>query len=280
MRTVVHAFLAICLALGVAVGCGGGEGAGPGPGVAPADLAGTWRADGVTFTSRQDSSQSVDLVALGGRFTLTISTDSTYWAVTALPAQIPDIDTGHWVLAAGFLLVTDDSVPGKTSTFQVTLSGSDLTLATDEEEFDFDGDGNPDPATLTLALTRVTGPTVSDLEGSWAASVFRFVSAPVARDTIDFIAMGGGLTVDIGMYGRYTSVLTPPMGVPENDVGTVLLAADTLIVVSDSLPSDPDVFTFAMPAATRLELTGEDTIDFDGDGIEEPATVEVVLDRR
>jgi hypothetical protein len=280
MRRTAQALLLTWLAAVIAVGCGDEEGTGPGAGVAPEDLVGTWRATALTFTNPQDPSQSVDPIALGGHFTLTVAGDSTYWAVMAAPGEIPEIATGSWVIERGFLLVTDDSVPGETTAFEVSLSGSSLTLVTDEEEFDFDGDGVEEPAELRMVLLRVTGPTVADLEGTWDAEVFRFVSVPAATDTIDLIGLGGSFTVTVATYGRYTSVMTPPLGVPETDTGTMLMEADTLIVVSDTAPDEPQFLVFAMPAATRLELSGDATADFDGDGVEDPARLEAVLRRQ
>jgi hypothetical protein len=267
------------LAAALAAGCGD-NGTGPGGEVTVADLVGTWRATTFSFTSQANASQSFDLIVQGGRMTLTVASDSTYTMVLAPPGEVPDIVTGALVVEEGFLLVTDNSVPGETIAFTMNLSGNRLELVTDEAEFDFDGDGVDEPAVLTIVLQRVLGTTVADLEGSWEASEFRFISAPSAADTVDLIAAGGSFAVMIAADGRYTANMTAPGELPAIEIGTLLIEDNELILVADSDPAKPQVLTFELTAADTLELAGDETFDFDGDGTEDPAVLEVVLQRR
>lgn len=116
-------------------------------------LAGTWTATKFEFTNKSNTSQKVDLVTLGGVFTLTIDSSGAYTATIVLPGEPPDVDTGVITTITGNS-ITIDSDSDDPEVLSFTYSGNSMTLVSDNSEFDFNDDGVETPAIATIVLVR------------------------------------------------------------------------------------------------------------------------------
>ncbi len=126
-----------------------------------------------------------------------------------------------------------------------------------------------------------TGPggiTIADLAGTWDATTATFEGV-VGSGFVDVIADGGSVTLTITGDGRFTFLLTLPGESPETTSGTMHFEEDFLVMTFDDDPSDPVFFIFFFSDDT-LTLAGEDEFDFDDDGVDEPAILTLVLQRR
>ncbi len=125
------------------------------PGGSENPLAGVWNATQFMFVSTADPTVTVDKIALGGTFTLTLNGNGTYSEAGLLPGNPPKVEagTGTYVVEGTNLILTeaDDPVP---STVAFVLSDNTLTMSIPDESYDFDEDGVDEAATLELVLTR------------------------------------------------------------------------------------------------------------------------------
>jgi hypothetical protein len=275
----IHACLVGFSAVVLAAGCGGDDGTGLNADFTLADIAGTWEASEFKFTSKSNTAVSVDIVALGGDATLTVAGGGTYSLVSLVPGRAIDVVKGELSVEGGTIAVSESSGAGNRMAFQAGLSDNTLTMATGDAEFDFINNGNEEPANLQIVWNRATGTTVADLEGTWEASVFRFVSLPVRADTVDVIADGGRLTVMISDDASYSVGIAEPDELPLLETGTALIDEGRLILIGGLAPDEPQVFNFEL-AGDTLSLEGEGEFDFDADGVDDPAIVEAVLERQ
>ena len=117
-------------------------------------LAGTWEAAVFEFTSRTEPPVVRDLVSEGGSATLDLSTNGAYTLTVVPSGGEPDVSNGFMVVEGSVLLVSDTSVPGETTAYDLSFNNETLTLVTTEVGFDFDNDGVSDAATLRLVFER------------------------------------------------------------------------------------------------------------------------------
>ena len=131
----------------LAAGCGDSTG------VEVNDLAGTWVATVHVFTSVADPTQTVDIIAAGGSYSLTIRADSTFTSSFLEPGEAMETRTGTVTVVAATLTVAE-SGQGSPTAFTAVRDGNAMTLTTGDEDYDFDGDQVDDAATLRIELTR------------------------------------------------------------------------------------------------------------------------------
>jgi hypothetical protein len=270
--------VALVLSAGLVFGCDDDGGID----VTIADLVGSWIADEFGFTNQGNPAESVEFVAAGAHVTLTVAGNGRYTIAAVEPGGAADLIQGIALVEEGFLLVTDDEEPGETTAFTVELSGDMLTIFTDEVEYDFDGPPDAEePADLRGVFRFATGTTVADLVGTWEATEFRFVSSPTPTDTVDAIARGGGLSVTLSADARYSMSLTIPGELPDVSSGVAVIDGDMVYMIDGVDPQDPMAFEFGL-AGDTITMVAEDTFDFDDppDGVNEPAVVEIVLERQ
>jgi hypothetical protein len=260
----------------VTVACG--DDGGPGGNITIVDLVGTWNATTVTYTSQADGSKRVDLIAGDGRATLTISSDGRYTFALAPALGAPEVSSGFAVIESGFLLLQNVTEPGVTVAFAMTVTNGTLGLVTDEVEYDFDGNDEGEPAFLQIGLRRASGTTVGDLAGTWVADEYRLIRQPARADTVDFVAAGGSLSVSLDAVGRYTASAAEPGEPPIVESGVALVEGDRLVLIGEGAAGELTEFTYQLSGDT-LSLEGQRQYDFDDDGIEEDAIVEIVLAR-
>jgi hypothetical protein len=130
--------------------CGGDDGSGP----SESELAGTWRATKYELVSVANPSLKVDMVALGGTVTMTLSSSGAFTLVAQMPDEPAETFTGTWEASSEIL--TLDFVTGLSGDmqFDMSLSGNILTLSGADAEMDLDGDGQDEAAKVTIVLTR------------------------------------------------------------------------------------------------------------------------------
>jgi hypothetical protein len=118
------------------------------------DIAGTWIASVWVFTNPANTSQTADIMALGGSFRLVLNADSTFTStIQELADELPDVDTGTYEVV-GSLITIAESGQGSPTEFQAVRNGDSMTLTTSEADFDWDDDGQDDLASMRLVLNR------------------------------------------------------------------------------------------------------------------------------
>ena len=123
-------------------------------GLDPDDIAGTWVASVWVFTNPANTSQTADIMALGGSFMLVLDADGTFTSTIQEPGDdLADVDTGTYEVV-GSLITIAESGQGSPTEFQAIRDGDTMTLTTSEEDFDWDDDGQDDPASMRLVLNR------------------------------------------------------------------------------------------------------------------------------
>jgi hypothetical protein len=118
--------------LGCAVGCDDSAG------VAETDLVGTWEATAFKFSDFGDPVMDVDVIGMDGSVTMTVNADRTFTLTVTIVG--PEVTNGTWELQGDDLLILTDSGEVDGSELTVSLSGTRLTVYSDDVEFDF-GDG-------------------------------------------------------------------------------------------------------------------------------------------
>ena len=132
-----------------------------------------------------------------------------------------------------------------------------------------------------------TGPdwAISELAGTWNATslTFSFSGTGTVPDpnSYDVIADGGTATMVVQSNGRFTLTVMP-MGEPAESFGGRMYFEDGeffAIQFDDDPPDDPTYFGATLSGNTFSLNGGPDTAewDFDGDGIDESASVNLVL---
>jgi hypothetical protein len=116
------------------------------------DLIGTWNATEFVFSNFEDPVTDVDVIDLGGEVTIIIRADNTYTVQLELPGAEPEEVDGEWVLN-GDVLTFDEGTADET-VFNISLSGTTLTIHTEDLEFDFDEDGTDEPAQLDATFVK------------------------------------------------------------------------------------------------------------------------------
>lgn len=120
-------------------------------GVAPDDLAGTWTATAMVFSSVADPTTTVDVVTEGAALTLVLNADGTYSFVSVFPGEPDEDETGTFSVSGDVMTITPTGLDPET--FAIFRDGDTLTL-TDSDTFDF-GQGVEEDALLVITLVRL-----------------------------------------------------------------------------------------------------------------------------
>jgi hypothetical protein len=119
--------------------------------LAPADVAGTWDATSVVFTSVADpSTNSGNLITQGASLSITLAEDGSA-SLTQDDGSGPSTDTGTYTINGSDFTLTLGS---DTSTGTIDLNGDTLTIHINTGvQYSFGG-GAEEDATLVVILTR------------------------------------------------------------------------------------------------------------------------------
>ncbi len=140
-------------------------------------------------------------------------------------------------------------------------------------------------AVLLAALTfgcnngKSTGPgnvTLADMIGSWIATKFEFKSKADGNLKVDIISKGGTFTLTISADNQVILVAMFPGQAPETDMGTISVEGDSLFL---DLEDDDIKAAYTLFGNTLQLSVGDAEYDFNEDGTDEPATVEILLNR-
>ncbi len=150
-RVLAIAVRAIVLVLtGVAVSCGG-DSSGPSETPGPDFMVGDWIATVLVVTSAVNPEVSLDLVAQGGTFTLSVQPSGRYTAILAGFGQASS-ESGT-LSVEGTQVVFRRTIPSpEVSRSTWVRNGADVTL-TGPTEFDLNLDGMTEDATIVIGLT-------------------------------------------------------------------------------------------------------------------------------
>lgn len=143
--------LALVALLGLLVACGG-DGVSPDPDVS--FLVGDWEATRLEVAPVAAPEQSVDLRALGARFTLNVQPSGQYTASLTIPGLPPNPEIGELDVEGDELVFQPTSPPGPASRASYTQPDDDRVIFTGPSEFDLDGDGTADEVILEVEIVR------------------------------------------------------------------------------------------------------------------------------
>lgn len=133
-----------------------------------------------------------------------------------------------------------------------------------------DGDNGTDPP---------DGITLTDLVGTWDATQVEYQSLDNPLIRFDLVALGGSLTLTVEANGDYTATIQPPGEQPDTETGSVTLEGNLIELVVDGVPESVE-FDFTLVGNTLTMVTEDEEFDFDGDDIDDPARLTLVLVRR
>ncbi len=119
-----------------------------------------------------------------------------------------------------------------------------------------------------------------DLVGVWNATQFLLTSTADPNVTIERISQDGWFTLTINADGTWSEEGFFPGNPPktESGSGTYVIQGSNIILTEGD---DPEPFTwgFVLSGNTLTLSSADEPVDFDGDGVEEAATLEIVLTR-
>lgn len=136
-------------------------------------------------------------------------------------------------------------------------------------------------AALAAGLAACGGddePTLENLSGQWSATRMEFTGVDNPADQVDVIALGATFDLNLNDSGGFAGTLTFPGEAPETITGTWSYTSDTLTLQEDD---EPFALVFDMDLGNdTMTLSGADVeFDVDDDGVDEPATLTIVLVR-
>lgn len=127
---------------------------------------------------------------------------------------------------------------------------------------------DPDSASIPAALV-----------GTWTATEFIFTSkTAMAQTTGNLISLGVSFTLKIESNGNFTVTTTFPT--PQGPMSEV--STGTLSVSGNKITVKDEEGTFELTYSVSgniLTITGDEEYDFDGDDVDEPATMRIVLQK-
>lgn len=127
---------------------------GTGPKKELAPLVGTWNGQVVLLTNQSNPSQSVDIIAEGATFSISILATGTYTAHVSFFGNPAPPEIGTVTVSGNQITIapTGGTEPPTTGTW--AIQGGVLTVD-GETEFDFNLDGTREAATVHMELTKV-----------------------------------------------------------------------------------------------------------------------------
>jgi hypothetical protein len=114
---------------------------------------GTWKATKAEFVNSSNSSQRVEIVALGTSLTMTLDAGGTYTQRIVDPGQTGQTTTGTWSASKDVLTLKPTGMTGNIQ-FDLNLSGTTLSLNGGHVAFDLNGDGRDEETLAYITLTK------------------------------------------------------------------------------------------------------------------------------
>jgi len=142
-------------------------------------------------------------------------------------------------------------------------------------------------AALSVAVTGLGCESITnsvetaELAGLWIGSEVRFADPANLNNTVDAIALGYTLTLEVNSSGSYTRVITPPGAPPDSVSGTLTVedGKDITMTNASGNVATGEVFLEGDQVALLFDESGGLTVDIDGKG-PRPVTLLAVMDRQ
>ncbi len=114
----------------------------------------------------------------------------------------------------------------------------------------------------------------SNLVGTWNVSKYELVSTSSPSTKVELISQGGTATIVMKSDGTYQGTSKLPGEPSESVTGTWSASSDVLTMTQVGMSGNMQ-FNYSLSGST-LTLTGADAEwDFNGDGVEEPAKLNI-----
>ncbi len=149
MRAIIHGVVTLALASALS-GCG--DSSSP---TQPTNdtLAGTWNATRAEFVNAANSGQRVEVISLGATIVLNLHSSGAYTLIATVPGDAPATENGAWSNSRDTLVLRPTGVTYSVE-FDMTLSGSSLSLSGGHVQFDVNGDDADEEAILNMNMTK------------------------------------------------------------------------------------------------------------------------------
>ncbi len=128
---------------------------------------------------------------------------------------------------------------------------------------------------LATACGDATGLEPADLQGTWVANSMVFTSTADPTLTVDLIAEGATLELQLAADGMFLWTLTELGSAPATNTGAYLAVGTTLTLAGVGSPVQ---FTITRDG-NNMTLTANDEYDFDEDSVDEAASLRITLTR-
>jgi hypothetical protein len=142
-KITIHSLACAVLLAAILVGCGEKK-------ITTADFVGTWTAIKWTETNHASPYQTVDVLAEGGTWTITIISDGSYTGTVYTPGEGTFAVSGTSTIVDNSSMVVQQG--SQTMNITYTLSGNTWTLTHSDGTYNF-GSGQQ-PATQNITATR------------------------------------------------------------------------------------------------------------------------------
>jgi hypothetical protein len=245
-------------------------------GLGVADMVGTWDATLLRMIWLEDLSDTVDVIALGERMRMTVAPNGDFTNVWWHPGEIWENTHGHMEIVDGEAVITSPEAPGMEIRARLWRVGDAVWVESDQPGHDFDGDDEEDPSHLmALSQRKTTGILIEDLAGVWQATKWRYTSTEDPSVVLEVVPDGiHSVTLTVTLDSRLFFVIEPEGWT--STTNEVLIEGDQ-ILTRDGGESESIVFALEGGA---LSFSGLQEVDFNHDGVQDPAMLEAVLVRQ
>jgi hypothetical protein len=255
---------------------GGVDIRGDNEGLGVADMVGTWDATLLRMIWLEDLSDTLDVTAMGDRMRMTVAPNGDATNVWWRPGEIWENTQLHMEVANGEAVITAPEAPGVDIRARLWRVGDAIWIESDQMGHDFDGDDEDDPShVMGLLQRKTTGVLIEDLAGTWVATTWRYTSTADPNVVLEVVPDGvHSVTVTVTLDSRISFVIMPEDWHSTTD--ELLIEGDTFMTRDGS---GSESFVFSLEGGT-LSLSGLQEVDFNHDGIQDPAMLEAVLVRQ
>ncbi len=241
------------------------------------ELFGEWVAISDVHVDAADSTRQFDLVTGIGTFLqIGFVDDGTITVVEHTPGEEWVEITGTWYTVGDSVAVDFPGEDMEMAVYAVTGEGR-LVVRFDDADWDFDGDGTDVPTIETITFASADLSPDPDLEGTWTADSFVFVSDDDPSTSVDLLEDGGSITVTLNADGTYRVVQSWPDGeggVDESEESGSYVALEGLLwLIQPEAHDAPPVQLYEVDGETLVMTVPNAEFDFDGDGEDEAATI-------
>lgn len=246
------------------------------------DLIGEWVAVSALLTNADGPGQ-VDLITDVGAFTGVTFHEAGAIAVAEYDPVAGELYEagGTWSTSGNELTIHwDDEDEPETVTYQFDDAGHLIVMLPEGLEWDFDGDGTPEATEETFTFASAADSPDPDLVTTWTATSLVYTSTE-NPDVSEDVIQEAGETFVITFTERATYELDeswPDQGgtVESHEEGNYI-ALEGLMWVTQQDDDGPHFVFYTTDGAAATLAWGGDHHDFDGDDVDEPASVVVQL---